>query len=104
MQKPYKQLNQPETIQLLNQHHVSKCYLFGSALTENFNKESDIDLLITFDGVELLDFADNYFDLQEKLELLFNRKVDLVIEKDLKNPILIQQIQKNRQLLYDRQY
>ena len=102
MYNEYKQLNLPQTIQLLEQHHVSKCYLFGSALTDKFNAESDIDLLLTFEGIELLDFADNYFDLQEKLEDTLHRKVDLVIEKDLKNPVLIQQIQKNRQLIYDR--
>jgi predicted nucleotidyltransferase len=38
--------------------------------------------------------------LKEKLEQLFGRKVDLVEEQTLKNPILIQSINSNKSLIY----
>lgn len=87
---------------LLQAHGVSKAYLFGSALTPHFTDTSDVDLLVTFAEVPLIEFADNFFALQEKLETALGRRIDLVIEKDLTNPYLIASINRTKQLLYDR--
>ena len=54
--------------------------LFGSYLDDRASAASDIDLLVSFD---LPDF-DNYMDMKFFLEDLFGRKVDLVIEDNLK--------------------
>lgn len=81
-------------------YNVEKMYLFGSALNSNFNKESDIDLLVKFKNIELSKYFDNYIDFKEKLELLFGREVDLVEEQTLKNPILINSINKSKELIY----
>ena len=89
-------------IQSLQAHGVTKAFLFGSALTPNFGADSDVDLLVTFGDVYLLDFADNFFELKEELEAILDRQVDLVIEKDLRNPYLIASIDRTKQLLYDR--
>lgn len=89
-------------IQTLQDHGVTRASLFGSALTPEFRADSDVDLLVTFGDVPLLDFADNFFDLKEKLETILGRRVDLVIEKDLRNPYLIASINRTQQLLYDR--
>jgi predicted nucleotidyltransferase len=44
-------------------------WLFGSALDESqFNDESDIDFIVEFESFPILDYADNYFDLKDKLE------------------------------------
>jgi predicted nucleotidyltransferase len=64
-------------------------YLFGSVLNSNFNKESDIDLLVKFKFIELSKYFDNYMDSKENLEKLFGREVVLVEEQTLRNPILI---------------
>jgi predicted nucleotidyltransferase len=39
-------------------------------------------------------------DLKENLENLFERKVDLVEEQSLRNPILINAINKSKKLIY----
>ena len=39
-------------------------------------------------------------DFKEKLENLFGRKVDLVEEQTLRNPILISAINKSKELIY----
>ena len=57
---------------LCKKHKVNKLYVFGSALTNHFNKKSDIDFLVNFGKVRLYDYADNYFDFKEKLEQLFS--------------------------------
>lgn len=81
-------------------YNVEKMYLFGSALNSSFSKESDIDLLVKFKNIELSKYFDNYIDFKEKLELLFGREVDLVEEQTLKNPILINSINKSKELIY----
>jgi len=81
-------------------YNVEKMYLFGSALNSNFNKESDIDLLVKFKSIELSKYFDNYMDFKENLEKLFGREVDLIEEQTLKNPILINSINKSKELIY----
>lgn len=59
---------------------VKKIGLFGSYAKGKEGKNSDIDFLVEF---QVIDF-DRYFYMLSLLENLFQKKVDLVIEKDLK--------------------
>lgn len=59
---------------------VKKIGLFGSFLKRKMHKKSDIDLLVVFDEPTF----DKYMELKFMLEKLFHRKVDLVIEENLK--------------------
>lgn len=85
---------------LCDKHKVAKLFAFGSVLTNRFQKSSDIDLLVQFEGVEVYDYADNYFDLKESLEHLLGREVDLLEDKAIKNPYLRQAIDASKQLIY----
>ena len=89
---------------LLEQHHVENMYLFGSALKGNVSPTSDIDFLVNFGPVELENYFDNYIGLKSSLEQLFNRSVDLVEEKTVKNPVLRRSIDRNKKLIYGRTY
>jgi predicted nucleotidyltransferase len=40
-------------------HNVSELYAFGSVLTNKFQDESDIDLLISFKKIDINDYLDN---------------------------------------------
>jgi len=81
-------------------YNVDKMYFFGSVLTSNFNDESDIDILVKFKPIELNNYFDNYLNLKENLKSLFGRNVDLLEEQTLRNPILIQSINKSKELIY----
>jgi predicted nucleotidyltransferase len=81
-------------------YNVDKMYLFGSALTDNFNNESDIDFLVKFKSIDLSIYFDNFLGLKENLEKLFGRKVDLTEEQTLRNPILIKSINSSKELVY----
>ncbi|WP_439481560.1 nucleotidyltransferase family protein [Cyclobacterium plantarum] len=70
--------------QLCLTHKVNKLFVFGSVLKDSFTNESDIDLVVDFDKVDLNDYADNYFDLKDQLEAIFNRPVDLLEEKGIR--------------------
>jgi predicted nucleotidyltransferase len=83
-------------------HNVRSLYAFGSVLTIDFKDSSDIDLLVSFDKVNPADYFDNYISLKDSLEKALHRKIDLLEEQALKNPVLIRSINKNKKLLYGR--
>jgi len=85
---------------LCAKHKVAKLFVFGSALSGRFKKNSDIDLIVDFREVELYDYADNYFDLKFELEKIFNRPVDLLEDKAINNPYFRQSIDASKQLIY----
>lgn len=93
--------NKIEIIKILcDSHNVDTMYLFGSAVRGDFNSDSDIDFLVKFKPGNLSGYFDNYIDFKEKLKNLFGREVDLVEEQTLKNPILIDSINRNKELIY----
>ena len=63
---------------LCAKHKVNKLFVFGSVLKDTFTNESDIDFVVDFEKLDLSDYADNYFDLKDQLESIFNRPVDLL--------------------------
>ena len=85
---------------LCENHGVDKLYLFGSILGSSFNDKSDIDFLVRFKNIDLLKYADNYFDLKFSLENLLNRHVDLLEEQSLKNPFFLDAINESKKLIY----
>ena len=91
----------PQIQQLIKKYKVEKLYAFGSVCTDNFSNESDVDLLVSFGDMPLLDFADNYFDFQNDLETILKRKIDLVVEKSITNPYFAKTIEKTKTPLYE---
>mgnify|MGYP005845689577 FL=1 len=85
---------------LCQDYDLKTMYIFGSVCTNEFNDESDIDLLISFKEISMEKYTDNYFELHYKLEALFNRKIDLLTENSLSNPYFIAEIEDTKQLLY----
>ncbi len=80
---------------------MERLYAFGSVLTDRFSDKSDVDFLYTFKSeIPLLQVADHYFSFQNDLEKMLNRSVDLVSEKDLKNPYFIAEMNSTKQLIY----
>jgi hypothetical protein len=59
-----------------------------------------VDLLVKFNDFDLTKYFINYTNLKESLENILHKKVDLIEEQTLKNPILIRSINNNKQLIY----
>lgn len=85
---------------LCTKHKVTKLFVFGSVLTDKFRKNSDIDFVVDFSGVDIYNYADNYFDFKVSLEKLLRRPVDLLEDKAINNPYLRQSIEETKQLIY----
>lgn len=94
--------NRERIYELCDSHKVEELYLFGSVLKDNFLDSSDVDILVQFSNQELDEYFDNYMDFKEKLELLFNRPVDLVENQSIRNPIFRNVVDREKQLFYDR--
>jgi uncharacterized protein len=89
-------------IGLCKRHKVKELYIFGSILTSKFDDNSDIDFLVQFDNIDILDYVDNYFDFKEKLEKLLDREIDLLENQAIRNPIFRRVLDRDKRLVYDR--
>jgi len=85
---------------LCAKHNVKTLYAFGSVLTDRFNEQSDIDLVVDFYPLDVSDYADNYYGLKFSLEDTFHRQVDLLEDKAIKNPYFKNALLEQRQLIY----
>jgi len=82
-------MNRSRIVQLLTEHkpHLSSNYgvtrlaLFGSTVRNTALDNSDVDILVDFDGPAT---SKRYFGVQFYLEDLFGCSVDLVTEKALR--------------------
>jgi predicted nucleotidyltransferase len=90
-------------IRLCKQHKVKELYIFGSILTPRFKNSSDVDFLVQFDDIDILEYADNYFEFKGKLEKLFGREIDLLENQAIRNPIFRKILDRDKKLVYDRE-
>ncbi|MBT9587823.1 nucleotidyltransferase domain-containing protein [bacterium] len=77
-------------------HPIQEMWVFGSVL-ENWRPDSDVDLLVRF-----LPNQDVFlrFDLEEELERMLGRKVDLVEADSVSNPFVRKHIREHRVQIY----
>ena len=91
---------EPEQIaEFCRKWQIKELSLFGSALTDEFREDSDVDLLVVFeDPVEwtLWDFI----DMNDELAAMFGRSVDLLTKRSLKNPFRRHSILTSRRVVY----
>ena len=90
-----------ELSNLCADYGVKRLELFGSASRTDFDlEESDLDFLVEFATSNSLGAFDRYFGLKEDLEQLFERPVDLVEVKAIKNPYFRQAIEQDKVSVY----
>jgi uncharacterized protein len=85
---------------LCRSHGVKRLELFGSAARGDFGESSDLDFFVEFESDDWHKAADRWFGLQEGLEALLGRKVDLVSVKTAKNPYFLEVANRHRVELY----
>ena len=78
---------------------ITEFALFGSVLRDDFRPDSDVDVLITFAPAYRLTLS-SWLDMQEEIENLFGRKVDLTQKQLLKNPYSRAEILKTNRVIY----
>jgi len=78
---------------------IRELSVFGSVLREDFNPNSDLDFLVSFEPGTPLDI-DRLLDMKEELETRLGRPVDLVEKEAMRNPWRRREILKTRQVVY----
>ena len=88
-------------LDLCKQCHVAYIYAFGSSVNGNFRADSDVDVLLDVDVEDDLEAGQALADIWNGLESFFDRPVDLLTERSLKNPYLRKEIERTKRLIYD---
>lgn len=85
---------------LCDSNKVKSLFVFGSVIKDKLKPNSDIDFVVDIDDKDPLSYSDKYFDLKFNLEKIFNRKIDLLEQRAIKNRFLRQEIDQNKLLIY----
>ena len=91
----------PKVIELFKKHKIKSAYIFGSAVTDKFNNDSDVDFLVNLqEGLNPVDAGGHLWDLEYELKDLLHRDIDLLTERSLKNPYFISEINATKVAIY----
>jgi predicted nucleotidyltransferase len=95
------QQHRKQIIALCQRHDVKRLELFGSAARADFDPDtSDVDFLVEFQSYESLSIADQWFGLQEDLERLLGRQVDLTSLRVARNSFFLEVANRHKVTLY----
>ncbi len=95
------QASQMEAIAAIcRQAGVTRLYLFGSALRDDFAGDSDVDLAVSFAHHDIKGSLDRFFAFKDQMEQLFGRSVDVVCVPPIRNRFFREEIVRTGRLLY----
>ncbi len=100
-------------MEIINQHigqikklceinRVNTLFAFGSATNETLGPDSDIDLIVDIDDNDPVSYSNKYFNLKFQLEEIFNRQIDLLEQKAIRNKFLKNEIDRTKVLIYGK--
>lgn len=78
---------------------VAEFSLFGSILRDDFGPDSDVDVMLAFHPGCGFTF-ENTPDIEDDLERLFGRRVDVIEKGRIRNPIRRQNIMNSYRVVY----
>ena len=99
---PLIEAKKDELFALCRLYGVKTLELFGSATGDRFDPEtSDLDFLVEYrDDAPPGGLFKGHFGLKFAMEDLFGRPVDLVMPRAIRNPYFLQEIRRDRVVLY----
>ena len=89
-----------EIQELCKANKVKSLFAFGSVTREDFNQNSDIDLVVDIDEKDPFKYSDLYFMLKSKFEAILKRPIDLLEERAIKNKFFRQELENTKVLIY----
>jgi len=82
---PYVRADQEKNAEFCRRHDIRRLSFFGSVLRDDFQPDSDIDVLVTFEPGLVVGLR--IVEIEDELAKLLGRRVDLVGEKYLNRRI-----------------
>ncbi len=96
------QKNRDAVAEACRKFGVGRLEVFGSAVRGDFDSQkSDLDFIANFLPPLHPGVSDRFFGLAEALEKIFSRPVDLLTDSMLRNPVLRDEINRDRTPIYD---
>jgi predicted nucleotidyltransferase len=93
---------QAKLAKLCRRYRVRQLQLFGSAVTGAFvPATSDLDFIAEFADTHADDYADRYLDFAEALEALFNRHVDVLTKRAIRNKYFRAEVERTARVIYE---
>jgi predicted nucleotidyltransferase len=86
--------------ELCKTNQVKTLFAFGSVVREDFNENSDVDLVVDIDEKDPFKYTDIYFNLKLKLEDILKLQVDLLEERAIKNKFFRLELDNTKVLIY----
>ena len=86
-------------ISLAKKYRIKELSFFGSILREDFQQDSDIDILVQFDDQVEYSLFD-LFEIKEEFENALGREIDLIEKSSLRNPYRRDNILRNAKVIY----
>ena len=92
-------VNPADIERLCIKYKIKELSIFGSAIRDDFNENSDVDLLVSFiNNMEVGLFE--VFDVEEELSRLLKRKIDIIPKEGLTLPVRKERILSTREIIY----
>ena len=99
MAQPQIPIPLPQIEAFCRKFGVREFALFGSVLRDDFSDQSDVDVMIEFNSGHGFTF-ENTPEIQDELERIFGRKVDVVEKGRIRNPFRRHSILSNHRVVY----
>ena len=96
-------LDENEVKQLCEKYHISELSVFGSAIRDDFREDSDVDLLIVWEDYMNKNGSWDFLYIENDLEKLIGRDVDVVDKECIRNPIRREEIMSTYEVVYASQ-
>jgi len=91
-----------QVVDFCERWQVTEFSLFGSVLRDDFRPDSDVDVLVSFNPGASWSLFD-LITMQDELQKIFGRTVDLVEREGLRNPFRKRSILSSREVIYAAQ-
>ena len=79
--------------------NVRELALFGSVVGDDFRRDSDVDVMVSFDPASSHTLFD-IVDMKDELKEIFGRELDLLQKEAVRNPFVNNHIRRNRRIVY----
>jgi predicted nucleotidyltransferase len=92
-------LDYDDIVRICRRYYITELSIFGSSIREDFNENSDIDILVSFAKNSSINLFD-IMNIEHEFTGLLKRKVDIIEKESLKNPIRKNTILSTREIIY----
>ena len=92
-------VDRKKILSLCRRWKIVEFAVFGSVLRKDFRSTSDIDILVSFSKKAKWSLED-LVEIQDELEHIFGREVDIIEEAAIRNPFRRHEILTTKEVLY----